>query len=173
MTEKQKNILKAALQLFAKEGYASTSTSKVAKAAEVSEGLIFRHFKNKEGLLQAIMQQANDSSKMLLADIIMTADPKDLIRKFIELPFKIESVDYEMWRLTYALKWQTNQYDSNGQEPMKLALTNAFKKLNYKNPEAETELLLMFLDGSATAILLHEPENKLEVLQAIKDKYNL
>ena len=44
MTEKQENILKAALQLFAKEGFYATSTSKVAKLAGVSEGLIFRHF---------------------------------------------------------------------------------------------------------------------------------
>ena len=49
MTEKQKNIVNAALELFAKEGFKSTSTSKVAKKARVSEGLIFRHFKNKDG----------------------------------------------------------------------------------------------------------------------------
>ena len=45
MTEKQESILQAALKLFATEGYASTSTNKVAKVAGVSEGLIFHHFK--------------------------------------------------------------------------------------------------------------------------------
>jgi AcrR family transcriptional regulator len=173
MTEKQEKILQAALKLFAQEGFASTSTSKVAKAAEVSEGLIFRHFKNKEGLLMAIMNQAKESTKLLLADIIMTPDPKMMIQKVIELPFLIEPKDYEMWRLTYALKWQTNQYDGSSQEPLKLALTNAFKKLAYTNPEAETELIFMFIDGAATSILLHEPENKLEVLEALKNKYKL
>lgn len=173
MTEKQQKILQAALKLFAQEGYASTSTSKVAKAAGVSEGLIFRHFKNKEGLLKAILDQAKEATKMLLADIIMTADPKELISKIVELPFKIEPSEYEMWRLTYALKWQTNQYDSSGQEPVKLAVSNAFRKLNYPNPEAETELIMMMIDGAATAILLHEPENKIEVLEALKRKYEL
>ncbi len=57
MTEKQEKILQSALELFAKEGFHATSTNKVAKHAGVSEGLIFRHFGNKEGLLQAILAE--------------------------------------------------------------------------------------------------------------------
>ncbi len=37
MTEKQERILKAALELFAQEGFKATSTNKVAKRAGVSE----------------------------------------------------------------------------------------------------------------------------------------
>ena len=51
MTEKQENILNTALELFAKDGYDATSTSKIAKCAGVSEGLIFRHYGSKDGLL--------------------------------------------------------------------------------------------------------------------------
>jgi len=90
VTEKQENILKSALKLFAQEGYASTSTSRVAKSAGVSEGLIFRHFKNKEGLLEAVLQMSMEAAKMHMADIVMTADPKELIGKILELPFKIK-----------------------------------------------------------------------------------
>ena len=57
MTEKKEKILQAALELFAKEGFYATSTSKVAKTAGVSEGLIFRHFGNKEGLLHAVLDE--------------------------------------------------------------------------------------------------------------------
>ena len=76
MTEKQENILNAALKLFATEGYASTSTSKVAKEAGVSEGLIFRHFKNKEGLLNVIREKSSEAGKAMMADIVMTSDPR-------------------------------------------------------------------------------------------------
>lgn len=173
MTEKQEKILSTALKLFAEEGFAATSTNKVAKMACVSEGLIFRHFKNKEGLLQAIIHQAEESIKLLLSDIILTADPKELIRKTMELPFKIAPEEYEMWRLTYALKWQTKQYDSTKLEPLKVVLKSAFEKLNYNDPTAEAELLLMFVDGAATALLLHEPNNKTEILNTLKSKYKL
>ena len=41
MTDKKEKILNAALELFANDGYNVTSTSKIAKTAGVSEGLIF------------------------------------------------------------------------------------------------------------------------------------
>lgn len=173
MTEKQENILKAALKLFATEGYASTSTSKVAKAAGVSEGLIFRHFGNKEGLLKAILEHAHESGKHMMADIVMTSDPAVLVEKMLELPFNIDEEQHEMWRLIYALKWQTDQYDSASQEPLKLALRNAFEKLGYADPDAEVEIILMFMDGAATSFLLHPPTNKTEILKALKSKYKL
>lgn len=171
MTAKQENILKSALELFAIDGYHAVSTSKIAKAAGVSEALIFRHFENKEGLLKAIINQGAEMAKMAFADIVLTSDPKEVIRKTLELPFKINKSDYEMWRLTYSLKWQTNSYKIDMAEPLKLVLTNAFKKLKYKDPSAETELMLMYIDGAATALLLHEPSNKKNILAVMKEKY--
>jgi AcrR family transcriptional regulator len=51
MTEKKELILQTALRLFSEQGYEATPTNRIAKEAGVSEGLIFRHFENKEGLL--------------------------------------------------------------------------------------------------------------------------
>lgn len=173
MTEKQENILATALEMFATQGYHAVSTSKIAKQAGVSEALIFRHFENKEGLLQAIMDVAEEKTKRVIADIVMATEPEEVIRKALELPFSIDKSEYKTWRLTYALKWQTNGYNPKKMEPIKLALNNAFKQLSYKKPEAETELVLMFLDGAATSILLHEPDNKKAILKALLSKYDL
>ncbi len=49
------DIFKSAIQLFAKSGYSNTSTNQIAKTAGISEALIFRYFKNKKGILQAII----------------------------------------------------------------------------------------------------------------------
>lgn len=51
MTERQQNILQVALDLFAEQGYAGTPTKQIAEAAGVAEGTIFKHFRNKRGLL--------------------------------------------------------------------------------------------------------------------------
>lgn len=173
MTERQEKILRAGLRLFATDGFSSTSTSKVAREAGVSEGLIFRHFKNKEGLLQAIMERSQEAAKRAMADVVMSGKPREVIRKMLELPFQISRDQYEMWRLTYALKWQTDQYQSDFHEPAKLVLQNAFKELGYADPAAETELLYMYIDGAATALLLHEPDRKEAILKALKSKYGL
>ena len=53
----RRRIVEAALALFAEQGYAATSTRQIAQAAEVSEGLIFRHFPTKLALLHAVSQQ--------------------------------------------------------------------------------------------------------------------
>jgi AcrR family transcriptional regulator len=53
-TESRKKILEAALELFAYEGYHSTSMHKVAKHAGVSKGLLYNYFEGKEDLLKRI-----------------------------------------------------------------------------------------------------------------------
>lgn len=54
MTEKQINILSAAIELFSEKGYEATATSEIAKKAKVAEGTIFRYYKTKKDLLFAI-----------------------------------------------------------------------------------------------------------------------
>lgn len=55
LSPKQQAVLAASLELFAKKGYDATSTADIAHHAGVSEGTIFKRFRTKEGLLQAIL----------------------------------------------------------------------------------------------------------------------
>lgn len=55
MTDKQRRIVKAAVEIFAEKGYAATSTSEIAQKAGVAEGTIFRHYKTKKELLISIV----------------------------------------------------------------------------------------------------------------------
>lgn len=68
MTEKQINILSAAIELFSEKGYEATATSEIAKKAQVAEGTIFRYYKTKKELLYAI---PNALSKISLFEIFL------------------------------------------------------------------------------------------------------
>jgi len=175
MTDKQEKILTAALELFAKEGYSATSTSKIAKRAGVSEGLIFRHFKNKEGLLQAIIGQAEEKLKQVFSDIIFESDPKEVIRKtlIISKKFVENKAEADFWKLQYKIKWEIEYYGDQKMEPLELALTNAFEKLGYTSPRLEARLLLINLDGLATRFFLQEDFNVDEIVDYLHSKYNL
>lgn len=173
MTEKQQNILQAALMLFAKEGYHATSTSKVAKAAGVSEGLIFRHFENKEGLLQAILEFGTDKFKELMIDVVMESDPKEVIRKTIKMPLQIDKSDYDFWRLQFKLKWELEINSDEKMEPLRMALTNAFKKLDYETPETEAQLMLIFMDGIGSSMLKGSNIDPSEIIELLLKKHNL
>jgi len=173
MTEKQEKILQAALELFAKEGYNATSTNKVAKRAGVSEGLIFRHFGNKEGLLEAIMKEGENKLKILIFDIVMETEPKEVIRKTIEMTSKINVSDYDFWKLQFKLKWELEISGEAKMEPLKLALANAFQKLDYESPKMEADLLLLFLDGMGSAVLKGSSLDSTKIINLLKAKYNV
>lgn len=173
MTEKQEKILDVALKMFAEKGYHATSTSKVAREAGVSEGLIFRHFGNKDGLLQAIMESGRERATALYANILNQGDPKEVLKSVIEMPFSIGQDQYYFWKLLYGLKWQADVYDDTMSKPLREALTRTFTKLGYSDPVAETELIMMMIDGAAVAVLLRKPQNLDAVKDALLAKYDL
>ena len=53
--ERREQIVEAAMRCFADRGFEGTTTRMLARAAGVSEGLIFRHFPTKKSLYRAII----------------------------------------------------------------------------------------------------------------------
>ncbi|HXI22618.1 MAG TPA: TetR/AcrR family transcriptional regulator [Pyrinomonadaceae bacterium] len=53
--ERRLQILKVAMRLFSQRGFRGTTTKEIAKAAGVSEAMVFRHFATKEELYSAIL----------------------------------------------------------------------------------------------------------------------
>ncbi|MFD0898314.1 TetR/AcrR family transcriptional regulator [Loigolactobacillus binensis] len=68
LTEKQQNILKAALSLFAEQGFDATSSSQIAKRAGVAVGSVYQHFHNKRELLMAVLTPLTKSVFSQAAD---------------------------------------------------------------------------------------------------------
>src|ERR1051325_214643 len=54
--ERRNAIVKAAVPLFARKGFAGTTTRELAEAAGISEALLFRHFPSKQALYREILQ---------------------------------------------------------------------------------------------------------------------
>jgi len=54
---KRKQIVRAAIKVFLKEGYAATTLQKVAEEAKVIRATIYSHFKDKEELFVAIVEE--------------------------------------------------------------------------------------------------------------------
>ena len=154
MTVKQEKILEAALELFASEGYAATPTSKIAKMAGVSEGLIFRHYESKQGLLDALIVEAEVRLGKIFGPILFESDPKLVIRKTIELPFRgVESREIDFWKLQFILKWQPEYNNPDKMKPLIDKLKAAFEELDYKEPLNEAELLNHIIESVSTEIL--------------------
>lgn len=55
LSAKQQTVLRVSLNLFAEQGFDRTGTSEIAVKAGVSEGTVFKHFKTKAGILNALL----------------------------------------------------------------------------------------------------------------------
>lgn len=179
MTEKKETILTVALQLFAEQGYESTPTSQIAKAAGVSEGLIFRHFENKEGLLKALIADGQARVQVHMDRIARETDPKRVLARTIELPVTLISEEREFWSLQHALKFRSQfaaalKAQSEYYSTLIIAVSQAFRQLGYAHPDQETELLVLLLEGLGSSLLMQPNTTQVPAMVAfIQSKYNV
>src|SRR5262249_54391129 len=60
--QRREQILRTAAQVFAQNGFASTKIADLAEAAEISQGLLYRYFANKEEVLALLLEQATHTA---------------------------------------------------------------------------------------------------------------
>ena len=89
MTEKQQQILSSAQKLFALEGVAAVSTARIAKEAGVSEALIFRHFGNKQQLVEAVVKAGLTAKSSIINGALHSPDPMSLVRTVLSIPTEV------------------------------------------------------------------------------------
>ena len=63
--ETKETILKKALDMFAKSGYDSVSIRDIAKAVNIKESSIYYHFKNKQDILDSLVEKFESHMKEL------------------------------------------------------------------------------------------------------------
>lgn len=178
MTVKKETILNTALKMFAKNGYINTSTSAIAKEAGVSEGLIFRHFGSKEGLLDSIVNKGIEEMEKQITPLLEESDPAKALS--LALDFVLHSVRdmVESWQLQMSLKYQSPEiarkyHESDIMKRLNDVLENAFRKMKYPNPKSETKLFTLIL-GMLFSVLHDEDEIEQEAfISFLKSKYNI
>ena len=77
---RRQQILRVAMRLFSQHGFRGTTTKEIARAAGVSEAMVFRHFATKEELYSAILDYKACASSFnpreLLAEAVKRKDDR-------------------------------------------------------------------------------------------------
>jgi len=171
MIKKKDKILFEALKLFAFGSFDSVTTSEIARHAKVSEGLIFKHFKNKKGLFDEIVKESDQKLFDIMTPILIIEDPKAFIKEMIEMPLSIDKSEYDYWRFHFKLKWE-NQYDASERiAPLIQKMTESFKDLEYKNPDQEAEMLMHTIESISVSMLRDENYDGKKILEFLMSKY--
>ncbi len=79
--DSRRELLAVAIDCFATYGYAATSIDRIAKAAGVTKGAVYYHFKDKEELLrEAVKHRLGQFERRVVQEINALSDPADSIR---------------------------------------------------------------------------------------------
>ncbi len=84
--DKRERILRAAVKVFAKNGFYATRVSEIAKEAGVADGTIYLYFKNKDDVLITIFEDGIQKLLGILREVAESDEPFERrITRVIEL----------------------------------------------------------------------------------------
>jgi len=175
--ERSQSIVKAALKLFAEDGFANTTVSQIAREANISKGLIYNYFNGKDHLLRAVIQEG--FKKMPLD--FEAPKTEDEAREKLELLLnnlqESALTDRIFWKFYAELLLQLirdTKLSARYEEEFNLYIqvfVTLLDKMNYADPEENGRILAAQLDG----ILLHGLYFKdypiEQVFEKIKNQY--
>lgn len=77
--ERREDILRHTKSVFAKYGYADASTGELARASDVTEPMLYKHFGSKKGLFLAVLQEFSKQFLTTLQECISRRAEKDVL----------------------------------------------------------------------------------------------
>ncbi|HBZ57154.1 MAG TPA: hypothetical protein DEO88_17245 [Syntrophobacteraceae bacterium] len=87
--ERRKEIIRSAMEVFARKGFSGSTTRKIAESAGISEAMIYSHFQNKEDLYAAIIDDKLKRNEQLFFPVEAVRNKDDqqvfstIIRNFL------------------------------------------------------------------------------------------
>ncbi len=176
---RRKQIMDAALELFASDGYSHCSISQLASHAGISKGLVYNYFESKEALLVAIIEEG-------IHDIMTMIDPNqdgvlepDEVEGFIRNTFKGIRDNLQFWILFINVVLQPPVKEflegkpfSNVMEYFGPKLLEYFEKMGYKDPYLEMLTFSAMIEGYGILLVYIFPNDELpiETIQKFEER---
>jgi AcrR family transcriptional regulator len=99
--ERRKRIVHGAMQAFARSGFRGTRSRDLAKAAGVSEALIFKHFPNKRAIQKAIIEERILQTGQFLSPELREAPLEEALEGIASRILQVSERDPSFMRLLY------------------------------------------------------------------------
>lgn len=110
MKTSKENMILVALRLFAQKGYEATSIFDIAHELQITKGAIYKHFKNKQDILDAIISKMEENDQRFAEQFIMPIHVLSLEEKETYQKVTIKQViDFSLAMFTY---WTEDEFAS-------------------------------------------------------------
>jgi len=165
---RRRQIMDAALELFASEGYSHCSISLLAQHASISKGLMYNYFESKEALLIAIIE---DGMQVLMDLIDPNQDgalDSEEVEGFIRSTFKSIRENSQFWILFISVVLQPGVKEflkgkpfSSVMERFGPKLIEYFEKMGYEDPYLEMLTFSALIEGYGLILVYYVPQEEL------------
>jgi AcrR family transcriptional regulator len=176
---RKKQIMDAALELIAKDGYQNVSISKIAQKARISKGLLYNYFESKEDLILSILNKGMD-------EMVAPFDPDqdgvltdEEFKYFVTQVFGIIKTKHKFYKLYFSLFIQPAVYKLIKDKFEALLgklfaeLIHYYERKGSPNPEAEAYMFGALLDGIAFNYVLNPKIYPLDqVIDLVIEKFS-
>lgn len=150
----RQKILDAALEVFAKQSFHSSTVDAIAKTAGISKGLLYNYFKSKDEVLNELMVGMMES----LMSEFMPLKPgnkftEDDIKAFINSGIDLVLAKPYYWKLYFSVAMQPDVmaivFDKmmKTAEPYLKSLSEYFREKGIENPEVMVRYFSAIMDG--------------------------
>lgn len=109
--DRRRQLLEAAVKCFATYGYHHTTTARLAKAAQVTEPVLYRHFAGKQALFAALLQEVGrEVLREWRAVISPLKSPLDQLRALLRLnPATTDPRMRQMYTVIFTAQAELNE----------------------------------------------------------------
>jgi len=110
-SDRRQQLLEAAISCFAQFGYQGTTTSRLAKAAHVSEPVLYQHFASKHDMFLALLEQVGrEVIREWRKAIAPLRSPADQLRVLMRLnPATTDPRGGQLYRIIFAAQVEFNE----------------------------------------------------------------
>ena len=109
--DKHNKIIKAAIKVFAKNGFYNSRVSEIAKEAQVADGTVYLYFKNKDDILISLFEEEMDRIiKNMREELEVEENPVEKIKKFARIHLNMVKEDKNLAEVIQVELRQSNKF---------------------------------------------------------------
>jgi AcrR family transcriptional regulator len=161
-------ILVAAAQVFRRQGYATTTTDRIAERAGVSVGSLYQYFPNKDAILVALAERHIDTGFTLVRELLaeaLTDVPtlESLLRRFVVAMIALHEHEPELHRVLFeeaplpsSVRRQLRKRENEFAAEV-CALLDAHPEVRMRDPNVTSYILVHTVDALVHNFILHPP----------------
>ena len=172
-SDRKFQIMEAALEVFAIEGYDKASIAKIAKTAKISKGLMYNYFSSKEDLLKAVLIQGIEGLKESFLQIEDEPDTPEELEIFIKGGMEIMRQESHFYQLYFTIFFQADAQKIIAENYQVLIgglledIIRYFEKKGDPHPMEKAQLLAAIMDGFGMYYLMNPELYDLDVYEKI------